>query len=221
MLLLVFAPQPPQSQPELVNTALVLQDLYPALNAVGPNDLIFWTEYELYQFIDEAAQRLARKVGVFIERDTSITTAANTGTYTLPADQVATVQADLGGTVLRPRTVRELEALDAAWLNTVGAPVAFVQDTQGVGQIVLYPACDSVHAGLPIGLVLHVAPATINLANAMLGAPTCVREYFTFRALQAARGKQSKAEMPDVSAWFGQLADTMEGVMQSYWGEAQ
>jgi hypothetical protein len=221
MLTLIFAPQPPPAQPEFVNMALVLQDLYPALNAAGPSDLIFWTQAELYEFIDEAAQRLARTCGVFVERDTSITTETNTGTYALPADQVATVQCDLGGFVLRPRTVRELEALDALWPATVGEPAAFVQDLMGLGEIVLYPAPDSDYAELAVGLVLRVAPATITLTNAMLGAPTCVREYFTFRALAAARGKQSKAEMPDVAAWMGKLADTLEGVMTEYWGAAQ
>jgi len=224
MLLLIFAPQPPAAQAEYINLASALGDVYSALNAAGPSDLVFWTETELYQYFDEAAERLARTVGCFVERDTSLTTAVNTGTYGLPTDQVAVVQADMGGQVLRPRNVHELEALDYSWPMTVGPPVAFVKDTAGMTsgseQMTIYPACDEAHEGLTIGLVLHVLPATISSSNALLGAPTAIREYFTFRALEAARGKQSKAEMPDVANWFGQLAGYMEQVMSDLWGSA-
>lgn len=207
--------------PGFINLASALGDIYPALNAAGPNDLIFWTQDELYQYFDEAAQRLARVIGCFTVRDTSITGELNVGTYSLPANQVATVQADLAGLVLRARTVRELEALDATWPATVGAPVAFAQDVQGTTEIVIYPACNSESAGETIGLVLHVLPPTLTASTALIGTPICIREYFTFRALGGARGKQSKAEMPEVSAWFGQLGDWMEQIMQAQWGAGQ
>lgn len=218
MLLLIFAPQPSLAQPEFINFAQVLTDLYPQLGASGPNDLIFWTPDELYRFIDEAAAHLARKTGVFVIRDTSIVTVANTGSYAFPANHIATVQADLAGTVLRPRTVQELEALDVSWPVTVAPPMAFVQDTQGLRLIALYPAPGVPDQNKHVGLIEHVLPSPISVSNAFLAAPTCVREYFTFKALAAARAKESKAAMPEVAQWFGQLAGLMEQVMAGYWG---
>jgi hypothetical protein len=201
--------------------ALVANDLYSALNAAGPGDLVFWTQAELYLYIDEAAQRLARTCGVWVERDTTTITEAGEGVYALPPAQVSTVQADLNGLVLQPRTVAELEALDASWPLTEGPPVAFVQNLQGLAQIVLYPAPDDNNGGLSVGLILREFPIAPTASNPFLAAPTCVREYFTFRALEAARGKQSKAEMPDVAAWIGKTAGMLEQVMTELWGTAQ
>lgn len=221
MLLLIFAPQPPPPSPEYINLALAMNDVYSALNASGPADLVFWTQAELFEYMDEGAQRLARVVGCFVERDTSITTVVNTGGYALPSEHISTIQVDLGGLVLRPRTVRELEALDASWPSTGGTSVAFLEDTQGLSQITLYPICDDTSAPQTLGIVLHFLPATISASNGLLSAPTVVREYFTFRAIAAARGKQSKAAMPDVADWFGGLADYMEQAMGELWGNAQ
>jgi hypothetical protein len=113
-----------------------------------------------------------------------------------------------------------LEALDVGWPSTVGSTEAFAQDVQGTAEITLYPACNAGSAGLTLGLVLHVLPSTINASSASLGVPTCIRDYFTFRTLAAARGKQSKAEMPDVAQWFTGLGDWMEQIMTELWGEA-
>jgi hypothetical protein len=220
MPLLVLAPQPTPAPAEYINTASVLTDLYSALNAAGPNDLILWTETELYEFLDEAAQRLARTCGVWVERDTTIVTETGDGAYNLPPAQVSTVQADLAGLVLQPRTVAELEALDATWPLTEGPPVAFIQNLQGLAQIVLYPAPDGDHGGMVVGLVLREFPPTVGATSAFITAPTCVREYFTFRALEAARGKQSKAEMPDVAQWMGKTAGMLDQVMTELWGAA-
>lgn len=84
----------------------------------------------------------------------------------------------------------------------------------------IYPAPDDQHGGLTVGLVLREFPIAPTASSPFLAAPTCVREYFTFRALEAARGKQSKAEMPDVAAWMGKTAGMLEQVMTELWGVA-
>lgn len=227
MLLLIFAPQVIGPQPEFINLTNAMGDVIPQLNASGPNDLVFWSITDLYQWFDEAGMKLARTCGVFVERDTSLTSILDQGAYTLPADQISTIQVDLAGKVLKARTVRELEALDANWPSTVGVPVAFVQDTQGVTQLVIYPAPDAEDTGDTIGLTLHVAPVPIMVdgvftpANAFLSAPQCVREYFTFTAIGEARAKESKMQMQEVAAWMRQLTGWMEQVFEGYWGEAQ
>lgn len=223
MLLLLFAPQPAAPSAETINLNLALSDLYPKLNATASGDLVYWTATELFQWFDEAAQRLARTTGVFVVRDTSVTVATGTGSYALPAAQVSTIQADLGGVVLRPRNVQELEALDATWTTTQGppSPNSFVQDTQGVTHVALYPIPGVADNAKALGLVLHVTPATISSANPQVSAPTCLREYFTFYALAEARAKECKAAMQEVAQWMRQLTGMYEQVIEGYWGEAQ
>ena len=54
----------------------MLTDMLPSLNAASEADLGYWTMAELHAFTDEAAKRLARATGGFVERDTSITLEA-------------------------------------------------------------------------------------------------------------------------------------------------
>lgn len=225
MLLLLFAPQPAGGggggTPEVINFSVVLGDLIPQLNAAGSNDLIFWTTDELFAWFDEAAQRLARQAGIFVSRDTSLTSVLNQGPYALPANQVSTIQADIGGFVLRPATVQELEALDAAWPTTIGNPQQFMQDKQGLNLIVLYPAPGSSTAGETIGLVIHNFPPTISASNVFLNAPTVLQDYFKFYALGEARAKECKGAMQEMAQWFQQLTGLYEQTIEQYWGTAQ
>src|SRR5690349_11209405 len=49
------------------------------------------TSAELYQYADEAAKRLARECGAFIDWDDSITVTPGTAAYNLPANHVYTI----------------------------------------------------------------------------------------------------------------------------------
>jgi hypothetical protein len=223
VLLLIFAPQPAAPSAEYINFVVVLGDLYPRLNATSQADAVYWTDAELYQWFDEATQRLARSAGVFVERDTSITVSSAQGSYDLPSDQISTIQADLAGVVLRPRTVEELEALDADWPATTGppSPSAFVQNVLGLGVIALYPAPGTADNEKTLGLVIHTAPATVSASNALLSAPSVLQDYFGFYALAEARAKESKGAMPEVADWLRSGVTALyEQVIEGYWGEA-
>lgn len=222
MLLLIFAPQPAAPSAEYVNFAAVLGDLYPRLNATSQADAVYWTDAEIYQWFDEATQRLARSAGVFVTRDTSITVTTGDGSYDLPADQISTIQMDLAGVVLRPRTVEELEALDADWVATMGppSPSAFVQNVLGLGVVAIYPAPGSADNGNTLGMVIHVAPATVSASNALLLCPSVLQDYFGFYALAEARAKESKGAMPEVADWLRSVTGLYEQAIEGYWGEA-
>lgn len=207
-----------------VDCSQAILDVMPALNAgQGAFDLLFWTTDELYRWMDEAAQRLARTAGVFVVRDTSLVTVQGVATANLPANQVSTIQVDLAGKVLRPRTIHELEALDSGWTTAAQAPPnSFVQEGQGVNTITIYPPPDAANSGKRVGIVMHVTPPTITAGLPVLqSAPTAVREYFTLYALGEARAAETKAAMPEVAGWLRQLTGMMEQVIEGYWGEAQ
>lgn len=222
MLLLIFTNQPAPPSPGYVNAGVVIGDLWPPLNAAGPADAVFWTEEQLYEWFNESAKRLAVSGAVFVVRDTSLTSANGVPTYNLPSSHQATIQADLDGVVLKPRNVQELEALDSTWPTTTGAPVAFLQDVEGIKKITLYRLPDSSSAGKTIGLVMRALPAEVTAAAGFLEAPPALSEFFTFSILSEARSGavETRAQMPEISAWLKGLADTMLAAARSYTGGA-
>lgn len=218
MLLLFIATQAAPATAGFVNTALVVGDLWPPLNATGPADAIFWTEAELYQWIDEAVKRFARKHLAFVVYDTSLATATGTADYNLPASHIATYQADVAGKVLRARNVAEMEALNSQWPAAAAAePKAFLEDTKGLIRLTLAPPPDLAHNALTIGLTMAQLPAAIAQATAILAAPSCLREYFTFYALAEARAKESNASMDEVAQWFRGIVDLIDQAAAGIW----
>lgn len=221
MLLLLFTNQPAPSTPGYVNASVVIGNLWPPLNANGPADAVFWTETEMYEWFNESARRLSGCAGVFVVRDTSLTSVLATGTYALPDAHQATLQADLAGAVLRPRTVQEVEALDAAWPATSGPPVAFLLDVEGVKKLTLYPVPDAPSAAKTIGLIMRSLPNDVSSSSGfLLSVPAGLAEYFTFSILAEARAKETQAQMPEISQWLKGLAGMMEQAIQGYLGGA-
>lgn len=193
-----------------------LSDLYPQLLASGASDLIYWTEDELYRYFDDAAKRLARNAGVFVERNTSITTVIDTGTYNLPAKQISTIHVSFDDSALRAASVQEFEALDETWQDAdYDTPARWAQIVE---TIALYPPPDAAET---LAIVRHVFPAAVSPTQQMISAPVVLRDYFRYFAQAAARGKESKGAMPEVAAWLGQLSGMYEDVARSYWGTAQ
>lgn len=204
-----------------LNLQPVLDDLLPLLQAEDYSGLVYWTESELYQLTDEAAKRLARAVGCFVERDASTALVVGTAAYAMPARHLSTLHLSLGSMALRARTANELEALDGAWVETASATIAaWIQDQIGTEQYRLYPTPASGASG-NLALIFHRYPAEITVSAAVIQAPACIREYFTFAVLGEARGMESKAAMPEVADWCGSMVAMMEQVFGEYWGRAQ
>lgn len=218
MLLLFVAPQPAPASPGFINTALVVGDLWEPLNARGPADAIFWTEAQLYAWVDEAVKRFARKHAAFVVYDTTITTQAAVADYSLPSDHVCTFQADLNGKYLRARNVQEMDSLDSKWTTAAaGVPQAFLEDRKGLTQLALYPPPNVANESLAVGLTMAKQPATITQANGILAAPPVVREYLTFYALAEARAAETNASMDEIAAWYRSLVDQLDQVAEHLW----
>lgn len=203
-----------------LNLTTMLGELLPALGAVEYSDLVFWTEAELYEFCDEAAKRLARTVGCFVERDASTTISAGTAGYAVPARHISTIHASAGSAGLVAVSIGELEAFDDDWPNTEATPTPERYTHTTTEQVTLYPKPDT-GTSTPLALVFHRYPADISADSAILTAPACLREYFHFSVLAAARGRESKGAMPEVAAFFGQLVDLYEEAISAYWGNSQ
>lgn len=221
MLLLFFGTQGTPPAAGYVNASVVVQNIWPPLNAVSAADAVFWTEGEIYEWFNEAGRRLSGAAGVSVVRDTSLSSSLSVRSYTLPASHDKTIQADLAGQVLKPRTVQEAEALDEAWLSTSGAPVAFLlDDAGGMTEITLSPQPDAGAAGKAIGLVMRSTFPDASAASGFLVASPALSEYFTFYILAEARAKETRAQMPEIAAWFRQLCGQFEKATQAYLGGA-
>ncbi len=202
-----------------VNAALVVSQLWAPLNANSAADAVWWTEDELYQWIDEAAKKLARRLGVFVDFDnTTIQTTAGQKDYTLPVTHIATIQADLNNSILRARNVQDLEALDSAWTTAASdRPKAFLEDTQGLTRLTLYPPPSVAFESLFVGLTFQRVPDDVAASSPALRAPAVLQDYFWLRALAEARAKETNASMEEVSQWLNQIADQYEQVMRGIW----
>ncbi len=219
MIPLIIPSSPSAPSAGFVNAGTVIGNIWPPLNARGPADAVFWTQEQMLEWFNESAKRLSGAGNVFVVRDTSLTAVLDTATYDLPAQHQATIQADLAGQVLKPRTVQETEALDATWPVTTGDPEAFLLDVEGVKKLTLYPIPNAAAQGKTIGLVMRELPDEV---TDFLAAPSFLAEYFTFSLLAEARSPvvETRAQMPEISAWCKQQADMMLQAIQSYTGGA-
>lgn len=220
MLLLLFAGSQGASAQLPVDARDILTELYPQLAASGASDLVYWTEDELYRYVDDAGKRLARNVGCFVQRDTSLTAQVGVAEYADPERHLSTIHVSLADESLREATVQELEAESDAWALDSGSPDRWLQ-LRGQNTLRLYRQPDAGADGDAIAIIEHVFPADVDAAAPELDVPLVLRDYFRFHAEAAARGKESKAAMPEVSQWLRQLTDMYENVARTYWGTAQ
>lgn len=202
-----------------LNTVTVLAQLLPMLHADTMADLSYWTQADLIDWMDEGLKRLARVAAWDVEQDTSITTANGVAAYALPERQDATLYVSLGNpgvTPLRPASMIELEARNAAFQSTPGTPDHWYEDGQG-DNVALTPVPTT--AG-PVTLVMSAWPPALDAAqvNTLVQAPAAFAGYLTFYALQNAYGREGESEMPDVSAHCAERCGMYEKLFTHYFG---
>lgn len=212
-----------------LDVANCLLDVIYRLGFAAANELTStsWvTTAELYQFADDAEKKLSYEAGLFIVYDASVAVSAGTAVYNLPATHVFTLVAaviDVSGIhLLRASTVGELWALDATWEATncaAGqAPTRSSLDAGAVGTLTLYPI-PSVDGTL--GQICQEFPGTVEQGQSMLPLPTVLQDYFSYRMLAGARGKESDHAMPEMAAHFQQRCELYEQIGEHLWGPGQ
>jgi len=219
MLLLIF---PQGTTSPSLDVANAVADAAYRLGLQGTTELqagnAYVTPAELYQWADEGAKRLSYDVGLFINYDTSVTVTPGTAVYQLPATHVFTLMAAVNGQLLRPTPVAALWALDANWPATSGNARRCSLDAGSVGTITLYP--NPVDGGT-LGQFCQEFPATIAAGASTVELPAVLQDYFTYRMLAGARGKESDQAMPEMAAHFEQRVELYEQLMAHLWGPGQ
>lgn len=195
-----------------MDASTIIVNLLPALNAASTGDLIWWTPDDLYGYANEAKDRLTRVTGACrqVDAGTFATGECPTGAA------LATIHAAWNGVSLRSATVRELEALDAGWLNAKGTPRKWTQDLT-LTQIRVYPAPSM--AGT-LERVATVIPPTITAGSPTLAAPIAVASYFYAAMLAAARRGEGEAQLLDVAQHLDSRLKFLEQVFRAYYGGA-
>jgi hypothetical protein len=205
-----------------LDTSNSVADVLYRLGFTGAGDIAaaggFVTVTELYQFADEAAERLAYESGVFLTFDTSITVTSGTAVWNLPAAHVFTVMIWLGSSLLRISTVGELFALDGVWSATSGPSVRASFDASGVGTVTLYP---NPTVGGTLSQVCQLFPATIALGSSTVSLPTVLQDMFSYFMIAGARGKESDAAMPEIASHCEERIKLYIQICQHLWGEGQ
>ena len=181
------------------------------------------TVAELYQFADDAAQRLARISSVYVTYDASIGIGSGTAIYNLPAQHVFTVTAWLvysGAPLqfLRISSVGQLFGLDGLWSATTGPPTRVSLDAGGVGTAdSLSDSHRQFHS--------ESDPAAIsghrNLRNVSSPAFARAAGLFHRRCPRGRARKESDSAMRDVADHLKQRLALYETVIRHLWGDGQ
>jgi hypothetical protein len=212
MLLLLF----PQggSTSTGIDINAVVDSILPSLGASSLSDLDWCTQAELLQWADDAAKRLAATAGVFVEYDANTTTATGQASYSTPTGHIDMIKAAVGNN-LRAITVAELNALDATWQATPGAPKRFSMDANAPNNLTLYPVPIATDA---VALLFHKFPDAITVNNHSLSAPRPIRGYFAAFLKAEARRKESDATMTEMADHFSARVAMFERVLEHLYG---
>ena len=199
-----------------IDTTQVITDLLPSLHADSTAHLTFWSLSDLINWMDEGLKRLARVCGVFVERDTSITTANATATYALPERHDTTLYVSYGTTPLRPAAMIELEMRDTAFQTTPGTPDHWYEDGQG-WNIGLSPVPT---AAVSLPLVMACWPPALDTGqmNTLVQAPAPLAGYLSMYTLSKAYGREGESEMPDVAQHCAARCAMYEQIFEKYYG---
>jgi hypothetical protein len=201
-----------------INTTTVISNLLPDLHSDSLAHLTFWGSTDLIQWVDEAAKQLSRSAMLFVERDTSITTAGGTATYSLPSRHSATLHISFGTSPLRPATVIELESRDPGFQATAGAPDHWYEDDIGITAVGLAPV-PTTAVSLP--MICSMYPPDIDVAgvNVLLQAPAPVAGYLAFFVLAKAYGREGESEIPDLAQHCAARVKMYEQIFEKYYGK--
>lgn len=205
-----------------------LSDLWFRLGFLSQGDLdaaAWLTPADLYQFADEAVQRLAYTCGLFKVFDSSVSVTSSIASVTMPAGHIFTVFAYIlynpsFAQILRLTNVEQLFALDASWTAQTGWPTRLSFDagfpgTGGLGIATLYPAASQAGS---LCQVMQQAPAPVAAGSSVLPISPILTDYFTYAVLATTLGKESDHSKSEVAAHCQERMGLYQKVLQQYFG---
>jgi hypothetical protein len=199
-----------------LDTMQVIDELLWSLHAGSRDDLVFWTETDLIQWIDSSLKRLARKACVFVGRSAETVTVASQAEYDLPDRHISTLHVSHDTTPMRPAATIELEARDSAYLTTEGEPAYWYQDLLGnvtFGVAPVPAASDDL-----LAVIYEGYPETVTAGNTLVAAPAPLKGYLAMCVLAEAYGRESEIETPELAQHCRGRMELYESLFRAYYG---
>lgn len=201
--------------------AAVNAEVIPWLHSNNAANLVWWTEAQLYQWLDHMAHKLSREALLFVEANTNVTITAGTMVYAAPERHIATLYVAAGSTDgdgphgLNPANIEELEALSYTWPTDEGdRPERFVHDI-GLDMITFHPGLLAGRPDYNVTMVIARHLEEITASNFEVDAPEVLRPLFALHALAEAMGHDGEGRMIEseraIRPLLGLLNETVRG----------
>lgn len=187
----------------MVNLAQAAGRMLPDLRAANFAALSFWTEVEIYHYIDLALAS-ACSAGLF-PIAVQVPLISGQPTYALPARLRWLAAGFVNGRYVETRHASQMDAL-GRWQTTPG-PVRLlvVEGATPIERIRAYPTPTDPQTLLLVGLA--TPPASISGSAPNVLAPRWVSDYATHYALNLAQTKRTDMRNPGAAAFSSQMAD--------------
>ena len=199
---------------------ILLERVVPALNANGFNDLLWWTKTTLYEWVNEAALRMAKAAAGIVDTASQVLVTGQGG-YTLPSGTLSILHVTAATKTLRAANARDMEARSSNWRAAEAASIThYVREDEGLSAIRLYPKPITGLTGL-LSITRHVRPPAVSESSTNLPWPEILGGYIGLRVIAEARTAETEAKMPEAAAVADQLAGVFEQLAAKYWGGVQ
>ena len=199
-----------------MDTTQILEGLLSSLNETSLGAMSWWNSAELYQYAEDANQRLGRECPIYAVVYTVPVTAA-VATYGLPARFVRMVLVDEDGLDLIQTNLFALEAMDPLWKVTAYVTAErYCLDSDGPQTIRVYPIPQI--GGKTLRLIFQAMPQEITPMGSVVDLPAALAEFFHWSVLGKARSREGRAAMPEVAGVAQQMAGLFEAAAKDVWG---
>ena len=196
----------------------VIDRIPTALAAEGYSSMVFWTEAEILDYVNDSLMELLRLTGVNVEHDDSADTVQDQAAYATPTRTFDVLEISKGGEKMRPSSNAELAALDDAWTLTSGAARRWTEG-RGANEYILYPIPDT--GGDELSLLVHRWLTDVSRGSPYIQIPDVLQDYMFHRAVADARRKESIAAMPEAASFSDNVAKLIADAGTRYWGGTQ
>lgn len=193
----------------MANVRTALEQIHPLLNASGWGDLGFWTEAELFEYAQRAAERTAQTVFGPVAWSSTNTAVASVA---LPANHVKTLAVFFSGSRLMQMDGWEF---DGSGGGPAEDPTWWVEDQRGTaaGEIVAAP-----NAPGDLQLFYRSLFEPIDTGTVTITGPQVIADSIAFEVLAVARSRESEGAMLEVEAAALQRASLYRQIFKNLWG---
>ncbi len=202
-----------------IDTTQVVDNALWTLHAGSRADLVWWTEGDLIQWMDEALKRLSRIACVFVGRAADTLTVAGQAAYALPDRHVSTLHVSHLTTGMRPASTLELESRDPAYQTAPGTPDHWYEDLQGGMVFSVAPVPDTSDEPLPV--IYNGFPDTLDAGkqNTLVAAPAPLRGYLGLAVIKSCYEREGELESPDIAQHCSARMQLYEQAMVAIYGK--